>query len=796
MNSSLKCVFAATISIIAYNVLGGGVIALYRFNEGAAGTEVQQIKNAVDEGLYGSDKVKASVARDGVPGGVPVYSDDIPAKYIYANSSATEPLMQEGNYQSISTADALGYVHLANIFSAAAKSESGDFTLELFIKTDTHDGKWRNFITTEGTTDSDDAEYFKLATTEPSTQICLQQIANREGNFHVYNNTHGVGVWSHVVIIYDHEVKKAEWYVNGQKSSTLDLDLSGLPEGKGMFLLGSPNGTDYIQGKVACVRLCDGKLDKDEFLQALPFKLNNSDPLFYDFKDGTAGETVNAITNTIDPNFGTATAVSMGGGAKPVFDDDVPGTAIQTSLYDHTIMAQHPLSISFAGDESSPFTGGVMQFPGLAYSLSVMPEYTIEFFAKIPSTTASWRSMISYSTGIRDSADGGDYAVYMQWPSAGLGRISLQNWNHPGGNQEGLFWEQPTNVWMHFAIVYKDNKATPYCNYVSSSSIDIDHGSLTMFTPLYLGGAYSANNNAFIGKLCCLRITPKALEATDFMRAITPQYGEFHNPDTVFMWHLNGEDGADVTTETDSLTGLPMLNGTGKTYKSRLPTYSTSAIRSSSPYLYTGENLPANRLTGYTNTACARFYGRDNEAGYGSWAGSYIETKPDSSDFMNPTNWTMELFFKTSGAQVEGDALLMGKGYSDNYRDWLVSISTDGKLTAGFCGTEWVMNTPTILSWSPVSQTRYDDQRWHHLALTYDAGTLTAKLYVDYKLIKEGTLPSELGNHGENCYRFGRYCSMYGFNGYLDEIRFSSRVLTPDEFLRLGGERATLIILR
>lgn len=176
----MKKVFLMMAGMTA-SVFAGDVIALYPFIEGNDGENVVQVFNSIDSTHYSSDVAAASRARSEVPAAVPKYSKDVPGQYIFANAAAAEPLFGPGEYQSISSADGLGYVHIADLFSAAAKSASGDFTMEAFVKVTTHDGAWRNFITTEGTYDSADAQYYKLATTEHRNQVVPATVGHARG---------------------------------------------------------------------------------------------------------------------------------------------------------------------------------------------------------------------------------------------------------------------------------------------------------------------------------------------------------------------------------------------------------------------------------------------------------------------------------------------------------------------------------------------------------------------------------------------------------------------------------------
>ena len=83
------------------------------------------------------------------------------------------------------------------------------------------------------------------------------------------------------------------------------------------------------------------------------------------------------------------------------------------------------------------------------------------------------------------------------------------------------------------------------------------------------------------------------------------------------------------------------------------------------------------------------------------------------------------------------------------------------------------------------------DGKWHHFALTYSNGTWT--MYQDYTKVasRTGLLIDYDGLSGLS---FGwaptdySIPSFYPYRGWLDEVRFSNRVLTPAEFLQMVPE--------
>lgn len=80
------------------------------------------------------------------------------------------------------------------------------------------------------------------------------------------------------------------------------------------------------------------------------------------------------------------------------------------------------------------------------------------------------------------------------------------------------------------------------------------------------------------------------------------------------------------------------------------------------------------------------------------------------------------------------------------------------------------------------------DDKWHHIAITYDRPNNTHSLYLDYKLLRSKTLdsevdPSTVKSSGNN-YIFGWSGDAEGgVSGLFDGIRLTTKALEPQDFL-------------
>ncbi|MDD2598795.1 MAG: LamG domain-containing protein [Kiritimatiellae bacterium] len=167
---------------------------------------------------------------------------------------------------------------------------------------------------------------------------------------------------------------------------------------------------------------------------------------------------------------------------------------------------------------------------------------------------------------------------------------------------------------------------------------------------------------------------------------------------------------------------------------------------------------------------------------------------PNIPEFF-PTNFTVEAFVKADRAAQW--ALIIGKRRSNggDY-SWSIGVESDGDFRCRFDTTDPVTTTnhnpnQVFRSYQPI----YDGS-WHHVAMSYHYPTKTCKLYIDYELKRTATTTYpmyidtgviQIGGGDRN------------FDGWIDEMRITKRVLAPTEFLYLERPPAplgTVILIR
>lgn len=165
----------------------------------------------------------------------------------------------------------------------------------------------------------------------------------------------------------------------------------------------------------------------------------------------------------------------------------------------------------------------------------------------------------------------------------------------------------------------------------------------------------------------------------------------------------------------------------------------------------------------------------------------------------DPSSFTLEMFIKLDTVQSNGERLVYAQDTNDltfpyaSIDTWFTSFGTpprpacrtlDNQSTGGnFLFAD--EHDPAVLSVG----------KWHHLAFVKDTSNLT--IYVDYQA--DGTLTWTGMVHAiTNLSAFvignSAQSASYGFDGYLDDIRFSDEALDPADFTHVVGGLPPIIL--
>jgi hypothetical protein len=271
--------------------------------------------------------------------------------------------------------------------------------------------------------------------------------------------------------------------------------------------------------------------------------------------------------------------------------------------------------------------------------------------------------------------------------------------------------------------------------------------------------------------------------------------------DVIFAW--NFEEGTPGETIVCA-SGYPSKdydsadnNKVYSLHKEILPQYA-NGYGSSRDVFYGEEKMH------WKNGVCAYYRGYHSLAEGTSlrgYTGTEMNLPGSSLAVRNPCSWTMEAFVKV---EYERDnALIFGKhgqlmahATSPASYPQICWMLTTGKN--GIMKVSWTLagldsySANTVMSASTSEGTLVPNQ-WHHVALTYDSQIKKFGLYVDYRKVLEPDVDGELLDV-PSAYYFSRIECSNAFEGWMDEIRFSSVARTPESFVHLAPIGLRLIL--
>jgi len=583
-------------------------------------------------------------------------------------------------------------------------------------------------------------------------------------------------------------------------------------------LLSNKRNTERFRGKISCLRVSSASCGVPDFLRAdnVPVATNYDMAAFYDFKDGAAGTDADVVTNRVDEALfpgqaGITRNDTSTFGNKPQFSADRPGKYVSSASAGGELLATDPQSLCFYPGNNSA-GGGKLELESLSTALMRADAYTIEFFFK-DGTENTYRSVIGYrfgdSVGCKlnlhcTSLNSISYEALTNISGATMSALSGKTY---GSSRSGAFRD---GLWHHAALVYtaSNHVSRMYIDYDSVNPAAVTYTNQFTLTsyPVVLGTSAfipKAIQEAFGGHISCFRVMTRALAPAEFMVASDSALGT----STVFAWNFDEGKAGDLITAVQGYPSswqygdLP-YNVDTNTY----PRYS-AGIRPNRMRVLWGKDFMS------TNVACAEFWGYQVATNVASdvriYAGTTLRRAGSSLLSQNPSNWTMEAYVKVRDRQSSWNTgstgvLLFGKAGNISPRQtsperlyprycWWLAQQYTGQLKLAWCE---VNGDAKGLEKNAVTANAYlGDDQWHHLALTYDATLKTFKLYVDAALVLTQTLDYPLWD-GPYEYDFARGLDLLGFEGYMDEIRFSNVALEPSGFVSLFLSSGFMILLR
>ena len=350
-------------------------------------------------------------------------------------------------------------------------------------------------------------------------------------------------------------------------------------------------------------------------------------------------------------------------------------------------------------------------------------------------------------------------------------------------------------VWHHVAFTYDKESgiAKVYVDYELDQTHQLTAGGSLFYdanasTPnlhaLWIGGypySDSANGRVFNGFIDEVRISDAVLEPAQFLHLVSEGSDD---EDVIFHFPFEGTSSIALT---DGAVIAGAIGGPQAVY------HATNTAAGVSLSYDTTEKAGGSVASGvFADSSVAdgssmRFTSaNDGAAGYFLQAPKVTNRLyPTDSDLPTTNfNYTVECFAKAAhgDGQVRRTILKIGAGAS-YIPAHFVTGDANSSHKVEFCCALNATHDWTTLGKSP-DDAPFDDGEWHHLALVSDATNKLVRIYYDYQLLateSNAYLPAPID--------FGLYvgCKERGegqfFDGWVDDIRMTKRVLTPEEFL-------------
>ena len=795
--------------------------AFYDFKDGDPGAEVATVADV--SGTYTGTAYETNAN-----GQKPTFSDDGPGLVVAGGVLVcAEPHSLAFRYKEDATHQS-GYVDIPDI--AAALAGRSAFTVEYFIKmVEDYDysagDSYARYSKTAFYLKSSTSAFKQIApaTTSGKHAADLKLECYSQGTLS-FNGDLSDGKWYHVAIVFSETDSSTHegtlsFYVNGiHAGETQYVNTSGddlmfrIGSGYKKFPGGDPKTTtESIHASISCLRVSGTALSPVDFLSTdITSYVSGLDTMaFYPFKDGDAGAAARSATNTVDESLFLGTGADIGNGTV-TFSSERPGRYVFSDTGRSSIVAENPQSLCFSNGTSG--NGGKMSLDLLATTLSRLDAYTVEFFFKVQAT-ADYRTMVGWKFG-----DKVGVKANLRVNSGSWNRCQFESLTNTTGSTMSSAGQTGTinrdmGSWHHFAAVYTkaDNSIWTYIDGVKS---DIATAVTNQYTvshlPLVLGTSafsFKEGTETFGGCISCVRVTPRDLAKGSFMTA-----ADDLTPDVFAVNFNEGTNGDRISASRTGQTGV-LVYPHGMHASIAYNLHEVCTPQWAAGYRQ-GHMLLWGSVEMWENSKSLYFPAGSNASGQGNaqYYGAMFSVANGVGDFrhncMNPSSWTMEAFVKLEKYNLPNSpnatkkALIFGKAGNTDPNgsnpvwyprsSWLLSYTSEGRLqlewterpSSDFSG--YTSGTTDYYKSSTTAVTKLTDLKWHHIALSYNASAKQFVLYLDRSVVlTQPLLNAEETNQlfdGDFAYCFGRFPTTSGFEGWMDEIRFSSKVLQPEEF--------------
>jgi len=179
-------------------------------------------------------------------------------------------------------------------------------------------------------------------------------------------------------------------------------------------------------------------------------------------------------------------------------------------------------------------------------------------------------------------------------------------------------------------------------------------------------------------------------------------------------------------------------------------------------------------IVGQTSTTTA--IGKIGQALDFDGVDDYVNVQDNASLDMGTSDWTVSAWFKVPTVPSTNNILMKRDATPTTNPGYQLQVQSDGFIWQYFGD-----GSASRISKS-TSPDRYDDNEWHHVAVTYDRD-VNVTIYVDYINSYSANISTQQGDASEgNDLSIGTNQALTNFfDGPIDEVRIYDRALLPQE---------------
>ena len=511
---------------------------------------------------------------------------------------------------------------------------------------------------------------------------------------------------------------------------------------------------------------------------------------YWRFQDAAPGATATNLSS--DFNAAAFNGVSKrtdGGAAFPAFRADVPGTNIFNGIFGGALLnANNTSSLFFTNNSATPInstSGGYVEVTN-SPTVTYPTNFTVETFVKI-NRHVNWTPLVGKERERLTNSVGASWVIDMESDGRVKTRFDTQPLYaaSPGFNENTYGINIEDGKWHHVAVTHDDatRLTSIYVDYVKYGYWYTTSNVVYDVTRSLFMGRGAGDGRCLDGWLDEPRISDTVLQPSQFLSTGSVPV------DAQLYWQF--DDAQTLPCAATSLvceTGSPWMNGTAKAINGAItnPLFSAEVPLANTRKITQGYK---GAVVNPTNSGSLFFINAGLPANTNSSAGGQVS----ANGFQQPTNFTAEAFIRVN--RHANWMLIVGKSRYSDYPSWSLSLDSagcvrsrfdtfadGGSITNGTPGFNQVFGTGVSV----------EDGKWHHVALTYETAAKRVKIYVDYSLKLTGTTVNPIV-YTTGDIMIGNGAGEMAFDGWIDEVRITPRLLATTEFLYTLRPSGTVI---